>query len=112
MQEQVPSIFKPVFGEYAKFLDDMLGNAAWSMPSFPLNTDGIDPSGSNVTIRNVNITNFDDAVAVKPANKGFKVAKDGCAQDILVENTNIRFGFGATIGSVPPHEKHACIRRV
>ena len=49
------------------------------MPTMPLNTDGIDPSGSNVTIRNVNITNFDDAVAVKPAKKTFLVAKDGCA---------------------------------
>ena len=39
-------------------------------PIFPLNTDGIDPRGSNVTIRNVTITNWDDAVAVKPANKG------------------------------------------
>jgi len=33
-----------------------------SWPVFPLNTDGIDPAGSNVTIRNVNITNFDDSI--------------------------------------------------
>lgn len=41
-----------------------------NIPTFPLNTDGIDPSGTNVHIRNVKITSFDDAVAVKPANKG------------------------------------------
>ena len=38
-----------------------------TLPIFPLNTDGIDPRGSNVLIERVNITNFDDAVAVKPS---------------------------------------------
>ena len=42
-----------------------------SLATMPLNTDGIDPSGSNVTIRNVKITNDDDAVAVKPATKTY-----------------------------------------
>mmetsp|Transcript_15723 Transcript_15723/g.26505 ORF Transcript_15723/g.26505 Transcript_15723/m.26505 type:complete len:420 (-) Transcript_15723:68-1327(-) len=83
-----------------------------SLPTMPLNTDGIDPSGSNVTIRNVNITNWDDAVAVKPSRNNFKVAKDGCSQDILVENANVKFGVGMTIGSVPPNSKYNCIRRV
>ena len=41
---------------------------ALGIPTFPLNTDGIDPSGTNIVIRNVTITNFDDAVAVKPAD--------------------------------------------
>ena len=36
------------------------------IPTFPLNTDGIDPAGTNILIERVNITNFDDAVAVKP----------------------------------------------
>lgn len=45
-----------------------------NIPTFPLNTDGIDPSGTNIYIRNVTITNYDDAVAVKPANMGYKVA--------------------------------------
>lgn len=39
-----------------------------NFPTFPLNTDGIDPAGTNILIRNVNITSYDDAVAVKPAN--------------------------------------------
>ena len=50
-----------------------------SIPIMPLNTDGVDPAGSNVTIRNLNITCFDDAVAVKPSNKGNTLAKDGCS---------------------------------
>lgn len=78
----------------------------------PLNTDGIDPAGSNVTIRNVNITNYDDAVAVKPSSRAFKVAKDGCSQDITVENVQVTFGVGMTIGSVPPNLNHNCVRRV
>ena len=78
----------------------------------PLNTDGIDPAGSNVTIRNINITNYDDAVAVKPSHRGDKIAKDGCSQDILVENVNVKMGVGMTIGSVPPSNNHACVRRV
>lgn len=42
-----------------------------NLPTFPLNTDGIDPSGSNVLIRNVKITSYDDSIAVKPANGGY-----------------------------------------
>ena len=44
------------------------------IPTFPLNTDGIDPSGSNIVIRNVNITSYDDSIAVKPADKRNKIA--------------------------------------
>jgi polygalacturonase len=75
-----------------------------------LNTDGIDPSGTNVYIRNVTITNFDDAVAVKPANRGYKVAT--CAQYITVEDCKVVYGVGMTIGSVPPNINTACIRDV
>lgn len=35
------------------------------LPVFPLNTDGIDPSGTNITIEDCYIENYDDAVAVK-----------------------------------------------
>ena len=44
----------------------MSGLGGKTLPSFPLNTDGIDPSGKNALIERVNITNYDDAVAVKP----------------------------------------------
>jgi hypothetical protein len=73
-------IFDALSGDYVSAFEDMLGDRTMlSMPTMPLNTDGIDPYGSNVTIRNVNITNFDDAVAVKPMHKDAKVAKDGCS---------------------------------
>ena len=106
-------ILEALSGEYLNAFTEMLGDHSMlSMPTMPLNTDGIDPSGSNVTIRNVNITNFDDAVAVKPSHTTSQIAKDGCSQDILVENCNIKFGVGMTIGSVPPRDTHACVRRV
>ena len=84
-----------------------------SWPVFPLNTDGIDPYGSNITIRNVEFRNWDDAVAVKPCdNLSYKIAKDGCSQDILVENATVMFGVGMSIGSVSPSPNHKCVRRV
>jgi hypothetical protein len=83
-----------------------------NLPTFPLNTDGIDPKGSNVVIRNCKITSFDDAVAVKPATKEHTVSEDGCSQNILVENVEAIFGVGMTIGSVPPSSFHTCVRNV
>ena len=61
-------------------------------------------------INNVKITCFDDAVAVKPAHNTNKIAS--CAENILVENSYVKYGVGMTIGSVPPAESHACIRNV
>ena len=80
------------------------------IPTFPLNTDGINPSESNIVIRNVNITSYNDSIAVKPANKGNKIAK--CAENILAENLITYMGVGMTIGSVPPNDNYACIRNV
>lgn len=79
-------------------------------PTFPLNTDGIDPSGTNIYIHHCKITNFDDAVAIKPANTGNKVAT--CAERILVEDLEVVFGIGMTIGSVPPNSHYNCVRNV
>lgn len=98
--------------EFKYLLDAFLSRSQLSAPLFPLNTDGIDPQGSNVTIQRVKFTNFDDAVAVKPANKGHVVAKDGCSQDIHVDNCTVRFGVGMSIGSVNPQPNHNCVRRV
>lgn len=69
------------FGPYEWLIRTLFSGKTdfFSMPTMPLNTDGIDPSGSNVTIKNIKITNWDDAVAVKPANKGHKISKDGCS---------------------------------
>eukprot|EP00347_Sterkiella_histriomuscorum_P020779 403336490 len=85
-------------------------NFRLSLPTFPLNTDGIDPSGSNYIIRNVNITSYDDSIAVKPANGGYQISK--CAENILAENLTTWMGVGMTIGSVPPNTQHHCIRNV
>ena len=67
-------IYVDVFRQ--KNIHMMFGNWDFgiSYPIFPLNTDGIDPSGTNVRIENVKITNYDDAVAVKPAHNTNKVA--------------------------------------
>jgi len=43
-----------------------MGDGFFTTRTFPLNTDGIDIAGSNILIERVNITNFDDAVAIKP----------------------------------------------
>jgi polygalacturonase len=79
-------------------------------PMFPFNTDGIDPSGSNILIERVNITNWDDAVAVKPAENTNLIAK--CAENILVRDIKVKYGVGATIGSVTPSDHYRCVRNV
>lgn len=84
-----------------------------NLPTFPLNTDGIDPWGSNVLIENVKVRNFDDAIAVKPCNKQICwVAEDSCSQDVQVHNVSVFFSVGAATGSVPPSKHHNCVRRV
>mmetsp|Transcript_9646 Transcript_9646/g.6914 ORF Transcript_9646/g.6914 Transcript_9646/m.6914 type:complete len:132 (-) Transcript_9646:485-880(-) len=80
------------------------------MPTFPLNTDGIDPAGKNVTIRNVKITNFDDAVAVKPIHAGDSFSD--CSEDMLIENVTVYYGVGMTIGTVKPNKDYNCIRNI
>jgi len=101
-----------LLGFDTEYFSDSFDLPTPSMPTNPLNTDGIDPAGSNITITRVNITNFDDAIAVKPSSGRFVVAKDGCTQDIHVSDMNIKFGVGMSIGSVPPKWDHNCIRRV
>jgi len=75
-----------------------------------LNTDGIDPAGSNILIRNVNITSYDDSIAVKPAKASYKIAT--CAENIWAENMTTWMGVGMTIGTVPPNNDHNCVRNV
>jgi len=74
-----------------------------------LNTDGIDPSGRDVWIHRCVVVNNDDSIAVKPSHGG-KVYSD-CSQDMLIEDS-LFTGFGASIGSVPPHESHNCVRNI
>jgi len=81
------------------------------IPTFPLNTDGIDFSGRNATFRRLKITNFDDTVVPKPLHGGMWKGMD-CTQDILVEDCEVVYGVGMTIGSVPPNEQTNCIKNV
>lgn len=81
-----------------------------TVPTYPLNTDGIDPAASNVLIERVKITNHDDAVAVKPSHSTDDISP--CSEHIIVRDVEVHFGVGMTIGSVPPRDSYACIRDV
>ena len=83
-------------------------SAPWKIPMFPLNTDGIDPSGRNILIQNITVENYDDVVAVKPG----KLLTDGCTENVTVENARVFLGVGMSIGSVPPNADINCIRDV
>lgn len=81
------------------------------LPTFPLNTDGIDISGKDIYFTNLTFQNFDDAVAVKPThhNQG---KYSNCTENILIENSYVKYGVGMSIGSVPPNVDLACIRNI
>lgn len=87
---------------------ELLGS--FSIPTFPLNTDGIDPSVERALIEDFSITCFDDAVAVKPCQGNGKLCT--CASDMTVRNGATRWTVGLTIGSVPPHPFVNCIRNI
>ena len=80
------------------------------VPTFPLNTDGFDVAGRDVVIENVYVQNFDDAVAIKPANGHFKNAQ--CSSNILIRNAEVSYSVGLSIGSVPPADGHNCVNGV
>ena len=79
------------------------------MPWFPLNTDGIDVAARNATFRNINITNYDDAIVPKASHGGNRI---NCTENILVENVNVHLSVGMSIGSIPPNKDHNCVRNV
>jgi hypothetical protein len=62
------------------------------LPIFPLNTDGIDPSGINFLIRNYTYTGFDDAIAVKPSRIGSPFTN--CTQNLLMDGAKVHFSTG------------------
>ena len=72
------------------------------------NTDGIDPNGAGFYVHDCEINNDDDSIAVKPADGS---TKTGCSKDMLFENL-VLTGFGASIGSVPPHASVNCVRNI
>ena len=82
-----------------------------TLPTFPLNTDGVDPSGKNILIERLNITNFDDAIVIKPMDRK-DYTYTPCSQNITVRDCNIWYGVGLAIGSVSPKDSYSCIRNV
>ena len=93
-----------------KMLNDAGFIDSKGIPTFPLNTDGIDPSASDVHIYNGSITNFDDAVAFKPCRVGNAKCRS-CASG-LVEDLKVTYSVGMTIGSVPPNGDINCVKDV
>lgn len=81
---------------------------------FPFNTDGVDLIGQDVYLHHLNISNYDDSVAIKPSrvtNQPLENRSMNCSQDILVEKVNIFRGVGLSIGSVSS-SKQNCVRNV
>ena len=56
--------------------------------AFPLNTDGIDVSGVNITIENSIVKNFDDAIVMKPLNRRYS---SFCTSNVVVRNITTLF---------------------
>lgn len=75
-----------------------------------LNTDGIDVSGHNITVRNCSVKNWDDSVCVKPlggaSNSAFGLV---CSTGIDIHDIAVTWGVGITMGSVPPDVGGNCI---
>lgn len=90
--------------------DLMNGLGGRTFPMYALNTDGIDPRGKNALIERVNITNYDDAVAIKEMTGQGKYAT--CSENIIVRDCNIWFGVGMTIGTILPKDDFSCVRNV
>jgi hypothetical protein len=94
----------------ANLLGDGTNGFPPGVPTFPLNTDGIDVKGQNITVRNCTVTNFDDAVCLKPTDGSAVEPFTNCTEDVLVQDVDIHLGVGASVGSVPPHDNVNCIR--
>ena len=94
-------------------LGKLLGNDleySVKVPTFPLNTDGIDPAATNVLIERVKITNFEDAIVIKPSHKDDSIST--CSEHIIVRDVEVYYVVGMSIGTVVPHDNYGCIRDV
>mmetsp|Transcript_21753 Transcript_21753/g.53266 ORF Transcript_21753/g.53266 Transcript_21753/m.53266 type:complete len:504 (-) Transcript_21753:304-1815(-) len=80
-----------------------------NIPTFPLNTDGMDVKGRNIHIHDCSIVNFDDIIVPKPCNSHCE--QTDCTENILIENIEAR-GVGMSIGSVPPSLYHNCVNNI
>ena len=76
-------------------LTNKTGFTAWGVkvitPFTARNTDGIDPSGLNISVLNSSLSDGDDNVAVSASNP---------AQNITVSNVNTYSGHGISVGSI------------
>ena len=81
------------------------------IPMFPLNTDGIDPSGRNFHIFNITCQNYDDVVVPKPSHMNPNNLAN-CTENMLIENITVRLGVGLSVGSVPPNAQINCLRNI
>ena len=81
---------------------------------FPFNTDGIDVSGKDIYIHDCMISNYDDAVCIKPADYSTPDLDNtnmSCTENIVVDNVYVYKGVGLSVGSVASTKQH-CIRNV
>lgn len=63
----------------------------------------------DIWIHDCTIRNDDDSIAVKPIHSSNPYGP--CSQNMLIENMVIS-GMGTSIGSVPPHPNHNCIKNI
>jgi len=86
-----------------------------ALPMFPFNTDGVDVSGRDILIRDSIVENWDDVVAVKPADtiddEG-NANNLGCTSNVTVRNLTVYRGAGLSVGSVHPSLNKPCVRDV
>jgi polygalacturonase len=113
-QTQLSQFFgeTPVYG-LAEYVEKYLAGHEFSLPrlpTFPLNTDGVDLDGKNILVEKVKITNFDDAVVFKPGNKTGLISQ--CTENVVVRDIEVWFGVGMSIGSVSPTDDYNCVRNV
>lgn len=84
----------------------------WSEDSvtYALNTDGLDIRGNNIKIYNNMITNYDDAIVIKPCRDDFLYCT--CSGDADIFNNSITYSTGLSIGSISPGVNNDCIHNV
>jgi len=87
---------------------------SWILQPENLNTDGIDPIGTDFYIHDCVVLNDDDSIAVKPNGMGIHASilhgtvPYTCTRNITITDV-VLTGFGASIGSVGPTKNHLCV---
>lgn len=84
------------------------------LPMFPFNTDGIDVAGADILVEDSVISNWDDVIAVKPADSlgddGLpKAFGEDCTRNVTVRNLTVYRGAGLSVGSVHPSTRKPCV---